>query len=734
MKKLFTFFFIIIFCQSKAQTFRQAIVSARINGLEQFNAMCGGMNNPQFWNADLNADGYQDLVVFDREGDKLLPFLFSNNTWVYSPKYISNFPALQNWIVFYDYNQDGIQDFFTTKYDSIQVYKGFYSNNTLNFQRVVRDLLYQSTSGMLNIYISRGDLPAINDIDNDGDVDILTFNIAGGYVEFYKNLSQENGFGNDSLKFIKQDKCWGKFYESGLQLTNDLNVTCPTLRDDPLESRHAGSTILSIDMDNDGDKEIMLGDISFSNINLMHNGGTPSDAFITSQDTLFPINSTAVNIYSFPAGYNFDADFDGIKDIVFAPNARSLSINKNVAWFYKNIRTNENPKFEFQQDNYLVDGILDFGTSAFPTFFDYNADGLMDIVVGNFGYQQGAGNFVSRLALLQNIGTAQTPKFALVDENYLGLQVENFRSISPTFGDVDNDGDKDLIFGTDDGIIHFMPNTAGAGNTATFGTRQSYYFNIDIGQVAAPQLYDIDNDNDLDLIIGERNGNVNFYRNNGNVNVPNFTNTIDGVTGENLPEDITIGNVNTTFVNFSTSFSHPYFYKENGLIKLLVGTEYGGIWHFDNVEGNISGSFNKVTERFENINEGFYTAPALFDLDNDGLVELLIGNRRGGLAMYSRTLPTYNDVLSGIQEDYFEDNFKIAVYPNPNNGIFDVMFLETDEYKIELYNTMGKLVQMQSGITQKTIQLDNKNASKGLYWLKITNSKNASIVKKIVMQ
>jgi hypothetical protein len=730
------YFLAFIFCISRieAQSFHQAMVQAQINSEEQFNAFTGGLNNPQFWHADLNIDGIKDLIVFDREGNKILPFIHSNNTWLYAPKYAINFPEIQNWVVFYDYNKDGIEDFFTTNYDSLRVWKGYIDNDQLKFQLQIRDLLYQGNSGLLNIYISAVDIPAITDVDNDHDADILTFNIAGGYVEFFKNLSQENGYNNDSLIFIKQDRCWGKFYEGGLHLTNNLNITCPSLRDDEvLSNRHSGSTLLALDMDNDNDKELMLGDISFSNINMMYNGGTPTDAFITNQDTLFPSNTLPVNIYSFPAAFSIDADFDGINDLIVAPNARSLSINKNVVWFYKNVRTNENPKFEFQQNDYLVNKMIDFGTSAFPTVFDYNADGLMDIVVGNFGYQQGAGNFVSRIALLQNIGTAQSPKFALIDDNYLGLQSENFRSISPTFGDIDNDGDKDLIFGTDDGIIHFIPNVAGAGNTAVFGTRQSFYFNIDIGQVAAPQLFDIDNDSDLDLIIGERNGNVNFYRNNGNINSPNFTNTIDGITGENLPEDISIGNVNTTMVNYSTSFSHPYFYKENNVIKLLVGTELGGIWQYDNIEGNLATSFNKTTEKFENINEGFFTAPLAYDFDGDGLHELLVGNRRGGLAFYSRTLPTYNDVLSSINNNVKVEKFNVSIFPNPNNGTFNILFVEPNKYSIALYNSIGEIVHSYSNINQKIYKLDENKLSKGMYWLKIVNENNETIFRKIII-
>ncbi len=33
-----------------------------------------GLNNAQFFNLDINGDGTQDLIVFDREGSRWLPF------------------------------------------------------------------------------------------------------------------------------------------------------------------------------------------------------------------------------------------------------------------------------------------------------------------------------------------------------------------------------------------------------------------------------------------------------------------------------------------------------------------------------------------------------------------------------------------------------------------------------------------------------------------------------------
>ena len=74
--------------------------------------------------------------------------------------------------------------------------------------------------------------------------------------------------------------------------------------------------------------------------------------------------------------------------------------------------SNETPQFELQQKDFLVDGMVDFGRGASPTFVDVNADGLLDLVVGNETYfVDGPNTLDARLHLFENIGTATQPNF-----------------------------------------------------------------------------------------------------------------------------------------------------------------------------------------------------------------------------------------------------------------------------------------------------------------------------------
>src|SRR5436190_7850890 len=87
------------------------------------NPWAGGLNSPQVNTMDLNADGHNDLVLFDKTASKIITFVSQNNAYKYAPEYEALFPDVSTFVVLRDYNRDGKKDLFTFGQIGVFVYK-----------------------------------------------------------------------------------------------------------------------------------------------------------------------------------------------------------------------------------------------------------------------------------------------------------------------------------------------------------------------------------------------------------------------------------------------------------------------------------------------------------------------------------------------------------------------------------------------------------------------------------
>lgn len=728
-----------------------------VNGVELKNPLAGGINAAQLSEVDLNGDGTQDLYIFDRVGDVSLTFINEGTedeiSYVFAPEYAKNFPALNDWVLLRDYNYDGVMDIFSYSsvpgVDGIQAYTGRMENGKITFDAFIfsgqiYNIIYfpLSNGTETNLYISSIDYPAVDDIDCDGDLDILTFGPGGGNVEFYPNQSIELGYGTDSLIFILDDRCWGGFYESGVTEEIDLSDEAGQcydgfLGDDGVvDLRHAGSTLLTYDGDNDCDKELVLGDVSFNFAVYLENGGTTEEAWITEQDVHFPSYDVGVDIPLFPAHFYLDMDNDGLKDFVATPNNKGGILDAENVWFYKNIDSNESPRFELRTENAIVGEMVDVGTGAHPTFVDYNADGLLDLVIGNNTLFRAGIDKDPRLFLYKNIGTAETPKFELVDDNYLDFSQfgSTTFNISPEFGDLDNDGDMDLLVGDDYGKLFYAENIAGAGQTFAFADLVYEWKDIDVGLAATPQIVDLNEDGLPDLVLGERGGNndmdgacatINYFQNVGTASNPDFIADV-----HTAPNTGCLGRVFTVPEFSITSYTVPRFIKIDGKWELFVSIQQGRVIRYSDVEGNIYGEFTKVEEDYAEMKVGERLFINFQDINNDGAYEMVIGNQRGGISVYNTEIPTPEPV----DVTTVEATLPIRIFPNPAQERLSIHLDKAgvQDMDIRLYNALGVLVLKHQSI-ENLVNLDVADLASGVYFIEILVG-NETMTQKVVVE
>ena len=689
------------------------------NGIEFIAPLSGGINSAQFSNIDLNLDGIQDIIVFDKSGNKLSPFIYSNGSFIYAPEYRQYFPSMHDWAILADYNCDGKNDIFTYSIGGMAVYKNI-SDTELAFSLAtppdtngIPYIYSQQGSWYGNIFISSVDIPAITDIDYDGDLDILTFSILGGFIEYHKNLSMETYGHCDSLNFELSENCWGLFYEGLNSYILDCpNCQCPQITTNNIsKQKHAGSTLLAIDIDNDNDKDLILGDISYKNLNLLVNGGDNQNAIMISVDSLFPQNhnnTIAAEIDVYPAAYYIDVTNDGNKDLVVTTNSQNNSVNFESCWVYQNLGQNTLPNFNFLQKDFLQSQMLEFGTSAFPVFYDYNDDNLQDLIIGNYGYHNPNNDPISSLALFENTGNDSTPTYNLITRDWLNLSTTNLNTtlnspalnLSPTFGDLNGDNKEDLIIGDIEGKLHFFTNT-GNGN---FQLITPNYQNIDIGQIAQPQLIDVNRDGLNDLIIGEQDGTINYLPNSGSTSNAVFDTIITNWGGVDVDSSV-----------YTLGQSNPTLYDSSGTYHLFVGSASGKIYHFTNIENNLLGQFTEINSSATAIWDGGNSAIAIADINNDNQPDMIIGNSSGGIAYFSSD-SIYNDTTTVYISN--KKNKEFNIFPNPTKKHFIINSKENGT--VEIHNLLGHLVHLET--KQETqLEITNLNLSKGIYLITLNN-------------
>jgi len=678
------------------------------NGTQFLSPLSGGINAGQFSNIDLNLDGVMDIVVFDKSGNKLSPFINDNGDFIYAPKYRTNFPNLHDWVLLVDYNCDGKNDIFTYSSGGMAVYLNT-STTELEFTLITPLVLSDYGSNNLNIYISPVDIPAISDIDYDGDLDVLTFSILGGFVEYHKNMSMEL-YGNcDSLVYEFSESCWGLFYE-GLNsyILNCPSCICPQITNTTptnAKQKHAGSTLLAIDVDNDNDKDLVLGDISYNNLNLLINGGDNQNAIMTAVDSVFPqnySNTLAAEMHVYPASYYIDVTNDGVKDLIVTTNSENNSENFESCWLYENTGQNTSPDFNFIQKDFLQENMIELGTSAFPTFYDYNNDGLLDLVIGNYGYHNPNNDPASSLALFENIGNDSIPKYNLINRDWLGLSTINLNTnlnipalnLSPTFSDLDGDGNKDLIVGDADGKVHFFTNNGG-----NFQITNPNYQNIDVGQFAQPQIIDVNRDGLNDLIIGEQDGTINYLPNSGTTTNAIFDTIITNWGGVDVDQSY-----------ISTGFSNPTLYDSSGVYQLFVGCFSGNIYQFTNIDNNLNGQFSAVNSTSSNIWDGGKSALALADINNDNNPDMIVGNLSGGISFFSSDTLLTDTTITNVSNQ--TKNIDFTIYPNPAKTNFTIKSSETGTVTIK--NLLGNTIYNKKK-TEDILKVNISQFSKGIY-------------------
>ena len=238
--------------------------------------------------------------------------------------------------------------------------------------------------------------------------------------------------------------------------------------------------------------------------------------------------------------------------------------------------------------------------------------------------------------------------------------------------------------------MHFLINNGG-----NFSINTPNFENIDVGYFATPQIIDVNRDGLNDLIIGNKKGTISYFENMGTQTSPIFNNEISNWGGIDVDSSLT-----------QNGFSSPMLIDINGEYFLFVGSYSGKTYLYNNIDGNLNGTFTELNSINNNVWEGGKNCVTVGDINNDNLVDLLIGNQSGGLALFKGDTSIYNSNSNDINI--------INVFPNPSS---DYIYINNPKKRlIVVFNSLGKIE-----LTSRNEKIDIQKLSPGLYYVRNEN-------------
>ncbi len=556
----------------------------------------GGFNLPRPQLADADGDGDLDLFLQERSNRVMF---FRNVATGGAPEYrwvtdsYEDLPVGE-WFRFVDVDLDGDLDLLAEEpYSYIRYYRNDGGSGPADYvlaTDTLRDVAGEA------IFSDRQNIPNAADIDCDGFLDLLIGRLTGTITRY--EAETVDGDGVPRFRHITDS-------------FEDIEIIGAFQG-----SLHGANTMALEDVDQDGDHDLFWGDFFEPGLLLIENTGTCATPVLRGTPRPFPLGDpVSTSGYNAPALGDIDRDGDmdlimGVLGGAFDPKTSAV---ENLYQF------EQGADGGFQVVTSRLIRTVDVGSESFPALSDLDGDGDLDLVLSNKIDTEN--NRTGHLYVFENTGSATAPAFTargavpgLPDQYHY----------APAFGDLDGDGDDDVLMGSYSDRMAYYRNDGpgdGAGGVLPRWTLvDSAAATLSRGRYTTPTLGDLDADGDLDLLVGESSGALNYYRNDGGPGAPAFELVSDEY------QDIDLGR---------RSVPKLIDLDRDGDLDLAVGYEVEGVRIFMN-EGSRQEPVFVETDPIPFPVPAFAT-PVFADLDGDGDLDFLAGGVGGGLVFHRRT-------------------------------------------------------------------------------------------------
>ena len=713
MKNL-VFLFLLVFSaqilgQSLQFKFNQDINVSNGQGMLK-NAWAGGLNAVQFAQMDLNGDGIEDVLAFDRTNQKI--FTYINKSLIggaialaYDPNFEKYFPPIENWLILCDFDGDKRKDLFTSTSAGVKVYRNISFGSNLKFELVSEALFSEGFSSKINLYVAASDIPAIGDLDGDGDIDILSFEPGGHYLEFHKNMSVEKT-GQMGLQFQKLGDCWGNFIHNDCRdilfgvpcyASGNSSIALNT-KLSPDQTMHTGNSLSLLDLNKDGIKDLLFGHVTCPNLVFLQNSGSQGQANFLKADFDYPTKNS-VSVSFFAAAFPLDLNGDGQMELLTSTNAADNG--GYMQDFQKSISLYQIEKGDWvlQSKNYLQSDMIDVGEGASCVWWDGDLDGDLDLYVGNSGIRTATGVRAS-IYYYENIGTFVKPELIFKTDDFGGLsKLIQGTDIQLSLADLISSGRRQLVIS----IQTYLGPEIRYCNSNTSGIDKFSLAGLSYGD--RPLFIDWNLDGRLDLLILEKMGRIRSY------------------------DESFLKIVNADWCGFlkKTDWTLQSFTLADADLdgRLdFIGIDKTGRLHVGILDSKASLINWQADANFESFSFGQKAIVSTSDWNQDGMVDLNIGLATGGIQLLQ------NKLMSELATN--SEHSSIQVWPNPSKESIQIMSFESGSY--EMIDFTGKIIMTNVQIEKMVpARIDVSQISKGIYFLKFTSTNNQISQKKLLI-
>ena len=526
----------------------------------------------------------------------------------------------------------------------------------------------------------------LQDIDQDGDIDIFTYMkfVDGGITRWYEN----DGTGSFSHHLIHsyQNDDQGTTY--GIEFKDiDQNGFL-----DPIFC--GGGEFGGHYFPNDNG--------NFQRpVSLFHFGGLLSDFHLADLDNNneLDIISTTYEGLAFSSSFNQNANFgyqhtylSWINNVHYPFECESLDFDndgdKDV--FIIAAIGFDFHLFQLENNNGLLSPglILDTCTQKMRALkiVDWNLDGLLDImyiienvaVAPNWMYE-------SAVVVQKNNGNGTFTKEVLINES----AANDYETPDFDIGDLDDDGDNDIVLCDTrfNNIRWFKNNGAGFTQLSVYG---AYSLNIYPKSVSIEK---IDNNNTLDVVANYYYISPNLY----DLQVYAYFNDGTGTF------------TNDQYIDHYWRANHQVSdFDNDGDMDIIFSDQQDNFqWYINDGTGNFT--TNELITQFGS------TLFNLGDINSDNIIDVVAittDTTNYGFHWYEGGTST----LSLVEQN--SESSQLIIYPNPGNNVVNIL---ADDYieTLDIYTIEGKLAYSESFNSEQKQVLIDPNLSKGSYIIKI---------------